>query len=69
MSVLGDPFMSCGRLFESKGVEYLNEQAVKVSCLTLGIARVVPLLFDLMLLKCWKHYSSKVSIMNRSIPH
>ena len=49
MSILGDSFMFCGKLFQSKGAEYLNEQVAKVLCLSLGIARVVPLLFDLML--------------------
>ena len=49
MSILGDSFMFCGKWFQSKGTESFNEQAVKGLCLTLGIARVVPLLFDLML--------------------
>ena len=35
MSILGDSFMICGKWFQSKGVEYLNEQAAKVLCLTL----------------------------------
>ena len=50
MSILGDCFMLCGSLFQSKGAEYLNASAAKVSRLTLGISKVVPLLFHLMLL-------------------
>ena len=37
MSTLGDSFMLSGMWFQSKGAEYLNEQAAKVLYLTLGI--------------------------------